>query len=80
MPMVKKQVEIPVTLSRPQDHIFWAYLQGDTTEEEAIELLVTRYRYGREGAKNALHYVKENPQVVKKPKRYDSIYDNEQSL
>ncbi len=80
MPIVKRQIEIPMTLSRPQDNIFWSYLQGDTTEEEAIDLLVSKYKYGREGAKIALHYVKENPHVVQKPKRYDSIYGSEQSL
>lgn len=77
MGLVRETVKIGPTLGRPQDTIFYAYLHGDATKEEAIELLVKEYRYGPEGAANALQYVMDHPTIIKKPERYDSIYEEE---
>lgn len=55
----------------PNRYLMWAYREGEVSHEEAYSLLVGKYGFGKEGAKDALAIVKQYPNLVHKPTDYD---------
>lgn len=57
----------------PQKFCLYAYSIGDVSFEEAHAILVGKYRYGKQGAAEALRFVKKYPHLCHKPTNYDEI-------
>lgn len=75
------KIHIGPDYAPPTRYLFWAYHIGEATYEEALDILINKYKYGQEGAKNALAFVKEYPHLVHKPRDYEEkMYGSEQSL
>ena len=64
---------IGIPARQPQDYTLWAYCVGDIGYEEAHAILVTKYKYGPEGAKEALAFVRKYPHMCRKPSDYEKI-------
>lgn len=57
----------------PQKFCLYAYSVGDVGFEEAHAILVGKYRYGKQGAAEALCFVKQYPHLCRKPTNYDEV-------
>lgn len=66
-------ITIGKNYAAPTAYLFAAYVQGHIERNEAYNILVQKYRYGREGADNALDYCDEFPQRVHIPTDYRRV-------
>ncbi len=52
-------------------YLFWAYHEKEVSYEDAYSILVSKYRFGKYGAEEALDFVRTYPHMIHKPLDYD---------
>lgn len=71
---LRKHVTVLPTRGEPHKFCVYAYCVGDIDFEEAHSILVDKYHYGKDGATEALKFVKKYPHLCHKPENYDKIF------
>lgn len=74
------KVSMGPSYNPPTRYLFWAFVVGDISFEEAHNILVTKYKFGPEGAREALERARKYPALTKKPTNYEEKIYGEQSL
>ncbi len=52
-------------------YLFWAWREGEVSYEDAHSILVSKYGFGKQGAQEALAFVRRYPHLTHKPFDYD---------
>lgn len=65
------QISIGPTYAPPTRYLFWAWHEDEISYEDAYSILVSKYKFGPQGAREALLYVKRYPRMISKPLDYD---------
>lgn len=52
-------------------YLFWAWHKNEISYEDAHSILVSKYKFGPQGARNALLFIKKYPHMISRPLDYD---------
>lgn len=75
---VAKRISIGPSYSPATRYVHAAFVLGDISYDEAYSILVGKYHFGKEGAKESLNYCKQYPKKIPIPYDYNErLYGNE---